>query len=96
MSERGVSPDLRTYTALIDGFGRAGQITDALEMFDQMKKSHKPSIYVYRALINDSKKAGQFEIAKKLSEELSSSASELLGPEDFKQKNKGRKFRKTG
>ncbi|TKW26686.1 hypothetical protein SEVIR_3G206600v4 [Setaria viridis] len=93
MLERGINPDLRTYTALIDSFGRAGHITEALEMLDKMKMSHKPSVYVYRALISDVKKAGQFELAQKLSEEMNSSASDLLGPEDFKQKYKGRRFR---
>jgi pentatricopeptide repeat protein len=93
MLERGVNPDLRTYTALIDSFGRAGHITEALEMLDLMKMSHKPSVYVYRALISDLKKAGQCELAQKLSEEMNSSASDLFGPEDFKQKNKGRWFR---
>uniref|UniRef100_A0A0E0G9D8 Pentacotripeptide-repeat region of PRORP domain-containing protein n=1 Tax=Oryza nivara TaxID=4536 RepID=A0A0E0G9D8_ORYNI len=95
MVERGIDPDLRTYTALIDIFGRAGHITEALEMFDQMKRSHQPSIYVYRALISDLKKAGQFELAQKLSEEMKTSASELLGPEDFKKKFKGRKINKN-
>ncbi|RLM97719.1 pentatricopeptide repeat-containing protein [Panicum miliaceum] len=93
MLERGVNPDLRTYTALINSFGQAGHITEALEMLDEMKMSHKPSVYVYRALISDLKKAGQFELAQKLSEEMNSSASDLFGPEDFKQKNKGRWFR---
>ncbi|CAN6337271.1 unnamed protein product [Urochloa humidicola] len=91
MLERGVNPDLRTYTALIDSFGRAGHITEALEMFDKMKMSHKPSVYVYRALISDVKKAGRFELVQKLSEEMNSSALDLLGPEDFKQKE--RRFR---
>ncbi|CAL4901336.1 unnamed protein product [Urochloa decumbens] len=91
MLERGVNPDLRTYTALIDSFGRAGHITEALEMFDKMKMSHKPSVYVYRALISDVKRAGQSELAQKLSEEMNSSALDLLGPEDFKQKE--RRFR---
>lgn len=90
MLERGISPDLRTYTALIDSFGRAGHIADALEMFDHMKKSHQPSIYVYRALISNLKKAGRCELAQKLSEEMNASALELLGPEDFKQKFRGR------
>ncbi|OQU78198.1 hypothetical protein SORBI_3009G176300 [Sorghum bicolor] len=96
MLERGIAPDLRTYTALIDSFGRSGHITDALEMFQKMKKSHQPSVYVYRALISNLKKAGQFELAEKLTEDMSSSASELIGPEDFKPKNKGRRFRKNG
>ncbi|CAD6271783.1 unnamed protein product [Miscanthus lutarioriparius] len=96
MLERGITPDLRTYTALIDSFGRSGHITDALEMFQKMKKSHQPSVYVYRALISNLKKAGQFELAQKLTEDMNSSASELIGPEDFKPKNKGRRFRKKG
>ncbi|XP_040379730.1 pentatricopeptide repeat-containing protein At1g11900 [Oryza brachyantha] len=95
MIERGINPDLRTYTALIDIFGRTGDITEALEMFDQMKRSYQPSIYVYRALISNLRKAGQFELAEKLSEEMKSSASELLGPEDFKRKFKGRKINKN-
>ncbi|KAF6982750.1 hypothetical protein CFC21_001098 [Triticum aestivum] len=95
MFERGISPDLRTYTALIDCFGRAGHIADALEAFEQMKKSHQPSIYVYRALISDMKKAGRFELAEKLTDEMNSSASDLLGPEDFRQKSKGRRARNS-
>jgi pentatricopeptide repeat protein len=91
MAERGISPDLRTYSALIDGFGRAGRIADALEVFAQMKETHRPSIYVYRALISDLKKAGRSELAQKLSEEMDSSASDLLGPEDFKKKFKGKR-----
>uniref|UniRef100_A0A0D9WHT8 Pentacotripeptide-repeat region of PRORP domain-containing protein n=1 Tax=Leersia perrieri TaxID=77586 RepID=A0A0D9WHT8_9ORYZ len=94
MVDRGINLDLRTYTALIDSFGRAGHITEALGMFDQMKRSHQPSIYVYRALISDLKKAGRFELAQKLSEEMKTNASELLGPEDFKRKFKGRKINK--
>jgi pentatricopeptide repeat protein len=93
MLERGVAPDLRTHTALIDSLGRAGHINDALEMFEQMKKSHQPSIYVYRALISNAKKAGWYDLAVKLSEEMNSSASDLIGPEQFKQKFKGRRIR---
>ncbi|GJN14735.1 hypothetical protein PR202_gb01591 [Eleusine coracana subsp. coracana] len=93
MLEKGITPDLRTYTALIDSLGRAGHISDALEMFQQMKKSHKPSIYVYRALISDTKKAGRYELALKLSEEMNANTSDLLGPEQFKQKFKGRRIR---
>ncbi|KAI5022226.1 hypothetical protein ZWY2020_058956 [Hordeum vulgare] len=95
MFERGISPDLRTYTALIDCFGRAGHIADALEAFEQMKKSHQPSIYVYRALISDMKKAGRFELAEKLADEMNSSAPDLLGPEDFRQKSKGGRVRNS-
>ncbi|XP_051229957.1 uncharacterized protein [Lolium perenne] len=93
MVGRGIDPDLRTYSALIDGFGRAGRVTDALEAFEQMKKSHQPSVYVYRALISDLKKAGRFELAQKLSDEMDSSASDLLGPQDFKKKFKGKNGR---
>ncbi|TVU19880.1 hypothetical protein EJB05_36058, partial [Eragrostis curvula] len=93
MFSKGITPDLRTHTALIDSLGRAGHIADALEMFEKMKKSHQPSIYVYRALISNAKKAGQYELAQKLSEEMNSSASDLLGPEHFKQKFKGRRIR---
>lgn len=96
MVERGITPDLRTYTALIDSFGRSGHITEALEMFHEMKKSHQPSVYVYRALTSNLKKAGQFELAQKLTEDMNSSASELIGPEDFKANNKGIRFRKNG
>lgn len=96
MFDRGICPDLRTYSALIDGFGRAGRITEALEVFEEMKKSHQPSIYIYRALISDLKKAGRIELAQKLLEEMNSRASDLLGPEDFKQKFKGRRITKSG
>lgn len=84
MVEKGIELDLRTYTALIDGFGRAGHLNDALRLFEEMKRSHRPSIYVYRAMISNLKKAGRFELALNLLDEMNSTRSNLIGPEDFK------------
>nr|UPT49061.1 pentatricopeptide repeat protein AaPPR1480 [Agave angustifolia] len=88
MVGRGIELDLRTYTALVDGLGRAGHVIDAMRLFDEMKRSHRPSIYVYRAMISNLKKAGRFEFALNLLEEMNSNTLKLVGPEDFKQKNK--------
>lgn len=88
MFEKGINMDLRTYTAVIDGLGRAGHVEEALNMFSEMKKSQQPSIYIYRALISDLKRAGKFELALNLSEEMNSTSSKLIGPKDFKPKQK--------
>ncbi|XP_058075254.1 pentatricopeptide repeat-containing protein At1g11900 isoform X2 [Magnolia sinica] len=89
MVERGIGPDLRTYTALIDGFGRLGNVDEALRLFDEMRRRRvRPSIYVYRSLISNLKKVGKLELALSLSEEMNSLASKLVGPEDFRRRDR--------
>ncbi|KAF8364679.1 hypothetical protein HHK36_033359 [Tetracentron sinense] len=89
MGKRGIEPDLRTYTALIDSFGRSGNVEESLRLLAEMKRRHvRPSSYVYRSLISSLKKVGKLELAKILLEEMKSGISDLVGPEDFKRKNR--------
>ncbi|KAL6141409.1 hypothetical protein ACLB2K_059697 [Fragaria x ananassa] len=56
-------PDLLSYTVVIDGLGRSGNIEESLRLFDQMKKRRiRPSLYLYRAVISNLKKMGKVEI----------------------------------
>ncbi|MQM23433.1 hypothetical protein Taro_056497, partial [Colocasia esculenta] len=86
MSDKGIELDVLTYTAIIDGFGRAGRTEDAVRVLDEMKKFRlQPSIYVYRALIDNLKKSGKLDLANRLLEEMKSVASKLLGPRDIEE-----------
>lgn len=85
MKDSGVQPDLLTYTALIECFGRSGNVHQSLSLFHEMKlKQIRPSIHIYRSLISNLKKMGKVEVAMAISEEMNSSLSELAGPKDFK------------
>lgn len=88
MVGKGFELDLQSYTALIDGLGRAGHVEDALILFSEMKKFHRPSIYVYRAMIANLRKIGKMQSSMDLMEEMNSSASKLIGPEDFRKKRR--------
>lgn len=89
MIKRGVVPDLRAYTALVDGFGRSGNVEDAFKLYSEMnRRQFRPSIYIYRALISNLKKAGKYELARNLLEEMNMRAAELMGPKDFRWKNR--------
>ncbi|KAK8953348.1 hypothetical protein KSP40_PGU019047 [Platanthera guangdongensis] len=98
MLENGFEMDLLSYTALIDALGRAGHVNDALILFVEMKKFHRPSIYVYRAMIANLKKFGKIQAAVDLQEEMKSSTSKLIGPENFRKKTRDnfRKKRRDG
>ncbi|CAL5336651.1 unnamed protein product [Camellia sinensis] len=89
MEERGLEPDLRTYTALIESFGRSGNVEESLRLFDEMKRRRiQPSIYIYRSLINNLKKMGKSELAMSYLEEMTTSFADLVGPKDFRRKNR--------
>ncbi|XP_074284874.1 uncharacterized protein LOC141610603 [Silene latifolia] len=89
VDEKGLILDLRTYTALIESFGRSGQTDQALKLFDSMKlRNVRPSIYIYRSLIDSLKKMGKLEAAAFLSREMNDSLPNLIGPKDFKRKNR--------
>lgn len=89
MDESGIEPDLLTYTALIQNFGRTGNIEESLKLFREMKtKQIRPSIYIYRSLINRLKKMGKVELAMTLLEEMNASLPNLAGPRDFKRKGR--------
>ncbi|XP_057540964.1 pentatricopeptide repeat-containing protein At1g11900 [Amaranthus tricolor] len=89
MNENQLTPDLRTYTALIESFGRSGNVEEALGLFSAMKNEQvRPSIYIYRSLINNLKKMGKLEAASLLVNEMNNSLPNLVGPKDFKRKNR--------
>lgn len=89
MEERGFEPDLLTYNALIESFGRSGNVEASLRLFNEMKsRSIRPSIYIYRSLISNLKKMGKLELATTLLEEMTASLSNLVGPKDFRRKNR--------
>lgn len=89
MCDNGLNPDLRTYGALIECFGQSGNLEEALRLFSEMKqRCIRPSIYIYRSLIHYSKKMGKLELAMSLSKEMSVCLPDLIGPKDFKQKNR--------
>ncbi|KAH9621072.1 hypothetical protein KSS87_004532 [Heliosperma pusillum] len=89
VDEKGLILDLRTYTALIESFGRSGQTDQAMKLFDSMKhRNVRPSIYIYRSLINNLKKMGKLKAAASLFSEMNDSLPNLIGPKDFKRKNR--------
>jgi pentatricopeptide repeat protein len=54
MEAVGVRPDTHTYTTLLDGYCRAGQLDKAEALLAQMvdgKPSQRPSIYTYNIFI---------------------------------------------
>lgn len=89
MDENGLIPDLRTYAALIESFGQSGNVEEALRLFCAMKRSQvRPSIYIYRSLINNLKKMGKLNDAASLIDEMNHSLPILIGPKDFKRRNR--------
>ncbi|XP_021750730.1 pentatricopeptide repeat-containing protein At1g11900 [Chenopodium quinoa] len=89
VDENGLIPDLRTYTALIESFGRSGNIEEALRLFSAMKSRQvRPSIYTYRSLICNLKKMGMLSAAASLLDEMNLSLTNLVGPKNFKRKNR--------
>lgn len=89
MCEKDIKADLRTYTALIDGFGRLGNMEEALRLFNEMKRQKvRPSVYVYRSIISNLKKIDKLDLANMFMEELKSDENKLIGPKDFKRKNR--------
>ena len=87
MGDNRIQPDLLTYTALIDCFGRSGNVEESLRLFSEMKeRQFRPSIYIYRSLVNNLKKMGKLELVESLLEEMNScSSSDRASPKDFKQ-----------
>lgn len=85
----GLKFDLRTYTALIECFFRSGHIEESLRLFEEMKRGQiRPSIYVYRSVISNLKRLGKLELAGKFLEEMNECKEDLVGPKDFKRKNR--------
>lgn len=78
-----------TYTALIESFGRSGNIEESIRLFNELKMRRiRPSIYIYRSLVSQLKKMGKVDLALKYLEEMNSRHSDLAGPNDFKRKKR--------
>ncbi|XP_076901460.1 uncharacterized protein LOC143555873 [Bidens hawaiensis] len=89
MGEVGLQADLITYTALIECFFKSGNIEESLRLFEHMKSVDvRPSIYVYRSVVNNLKKLGKSDLALKFLEEMNECKEDLVGPKDFKKKNR--------
>ncbi|PKI46134.1 hypothetical protein CRG98_033467 [Punica granatum] len=52
MEDIGLTPNAFTYCILIDGFCKAGRIDQALEIFDDFRKSSIPSVACYNCIIH--------------------------------------------
>ncbi|KAL4585143.1 hypothetical protein LXL04_009758 [Taraxacum kok-saghyz] len=85
----GLRFDLRTYTALIECFFRSGNVEESLRLLEEMKRGHiRLSVYVYRSVISNLKRLGKLELAGKFLEEMNECMEDLVGPKDFKRKNR--------
>lgn len=89
MGKVGLQPDLITYTALIECFFKSGNIEESVRLFQHMKSGDvRPSVYIYRSLVSNLKKLGKSELAVKFLEEMNERGDDLVGPKDFKPKNR--------
>nr|XP_043625502.1 pentatricopeptide repeat-containing protein At1g11900-like [Erigeron canadensis] len=89
MGKLGLQPDLITYTALIECLSKSGNVEESLRLFEDMKRGNiRPSIYIYRSLINNLKTIGLSELAQKFLGEMNEYRDDLVGPKDFKWKNR--------
>lgn len=62
MSDVGVSPNVVSYTPLLDRLGRAGFLDQAVELFDEMRaQGIQPNVMSYTALIGACRVAGEPE-----------------------------------
>ncbi|KAF9595838.1 hypothetical protein IFM89_005324 [Coptis chinensis] len=71
MEEKGCHPNVVTYTAMIDGFGKVGNVKMSLMLLEQMgAKGCTPNFVTYRVLIDQCCAAGLLNEAHKLLEEM--------------------------
>ncbi|KAF2310408.1 hypothetical protein GH714_009642 [Hevea brasiliensis] len=69
--EKWCYPNVVTYTAMIDGFGKAGRVDKCLELLQQMcSKGFAPNFVTRGVLINHSCAAGLLDEAHRLLEEM--------------------------
>jgi pentatricopeptide repeat domain-containing protein 1 len=53
MKQTGLKPDVITYNSLIDGYGKAGLLTEAVIVFEEMKdEGCEPDVITFNSLIN--------------------------------------------
>ncbi|CAI0397201.1 unnamed protein product [Linum tenue] len=71
MEEKECFPNVVTYTAMIDGFGKLGRVDKCLWLFQKMtSKGCAPNFVTYKVLINHCSAAGYLDEALKLLQEM--------------------------
>ncbi|CAH8355355.1 unnamed protein product [Eruca vesicaria subsp. sativa] len=70
MPEMELTPDAVTYSTMIDCCCKAGQIDEALEIFDELRKSSVSSAVCYNRIIGALCKKGMFETATEVLMEM--------------------------
>ncbi|XP_047177027.1 pentatricopeptide repeat-containing protein At1g05670, mitochondrial-like [Vigna umbellata] len=71
MVEKGLTPNVVTYTTLVDGLCKRGEVDIANELLLEMsEKGLQPNVCTYIALINGLCKVGNIEQAIKIMEEM--------------------------
>lgn len=70
MPEMDLTPDTVTYSAMVEGFCKTGQIEEALEMFNDLRKSSVSSAVCYNRIIDALCKKGMLETATEVLIEL--------------------------
>ncbi|CAK7345752.1 unnamed protein product [Dovyalis caffra] len=70
MNDMDLVADSVTYCTLIDGYCKAGQIDEALEMFDEVRRTLASSVACYNSIINGLCKNGMVDVAKEVFMEL--------------------------
>ncbi|KAF8102602.1 hypothetical protein N665_0198s0298 [Sinapis alba] len=70
MPEMDLTPDAVTYSTMIEGCCKTGQIEEALELFDELRKSSVSSAVCYNRIIGALCKKGMFETAAEVLMEL--------------------------
>ncbi|KAF5738653.1 pentatricopeptide repeat-containing protein [Tripterygium wilfordii] len=70
MGEKGCKPSVVTYTIVMHALGKAGQINEALNVYEQMKKDCVPDAPFYSSLIFILNKAGRLKDANEVFEDM--------------------------
>jgi pentatricopeptide repeat protein len=52
---------ITSFTMLVDMYGKHGDIPTMLQLFEDMKKTHRPSLVTYNSIIRHSFKAGTMQ-----------------------------------
>ncbi|XP_010536009.1 PREDICTED: pentatricopeptide repeat-containing protein At5g57250, mitochondrial [Tarenaya hassleriana] len=70
LPEMKLTPDATTYSAMIDGFCKMGQVEEALKIFDEFRKSLVSSASCYIRIIDALRKKGMLDTATEVFVEL--------------------------
>lgn len=52
MKERGVNPNAFTYTTLITGYAKYGEISKVLELFNAMREEVRKNTFLFRSVVD--------------------------------------------